>query len=250
MTNFLNTARNEAKRIVAELPAPAFYDDCDSEVEFSRKLFFQHPVLARLQEDALNFLYDETRFGIIHAKNVAIDACAIVLVEGQLASADENRHLALLAQISGMLHDISLHEEEPSIQNSEAAAVVLRQYDLTDRDRKLIDLAISHHEWGDFSFEDDYEAELLCGAVHDADKFRWGPDIFSTAFWKGCNYQQADSAQMIKCFEQSFGTISDYRDNFKTICGRSYGSELLEFGENAGTAILEYMKRLAAVQLD
>ncbi len=68
-------------------------------------MFFDHPLIIRLQEDVLPFLYDEYAHGIYHSKKVAIEAGAIILKEGDDMDGDRVRELVLLAQFGGLLHD-------------------------------------------------------------------------------------------------------------------------------------------------
>jgi hypothetical protein len=71
--------KRRAKEISAARPQTAFSTECAEELRHASNLFFDHPLMLRLQGDAIGFLNDVCGFGVAHGKRVAMDAAAIVL---------------------------------------------------------------------------------------------------------------------------------------------------------------------------
>ena len=146
MNEQLVELKNFAKKCAKKLPVATFYLDHATEIAFAWEIFFNNPLLIRLQDDCLPFLYDEYMFGIEHSKKVAQDAAAIVLAEESNLTTEEKRHLALLAEIAGLLHDIQRGEDSHALLSAQAVAGILCNYPLKQEEISLITQAIAVHE--------------------------------------------------------------------------------------------------------
>lgn len=227
--------RNEARKRAKDLPLTPFYLDHATEVSFAWDLFFDHPILRRLQDDCLPFLYDDAMFGIEHSKKVAQEAAAIVLSEEAGLEPEQKRNLALLAQVAGMVHDLQRGEDDHAHRSAEAVRDILKDYPFSDDDVALITLAVDGHETR--TDPDDYpdpSARLLCQALYDADKFRFGPDIFCTTMWLFCDYTSWSLAEIAGQFPKGIAAAKAVVHTFRTDVGRRYGPLLIEQGIKLG----------------
>lgn len=279
--------KQEAKELARGLAASPFYERCATQMQSSRDAFFDHPMVLRLQEDVLPFLYDDYGHGIEHSKKVAIEAGAIVLAElalrhgesdepggaadsasaGSIAGEEPGRarRLALLAMLAGLLHDVARLEERHALKGAEMARIILQEYPLSDRDRELVAQAIARHEA--FSAPDretgkdsggeqppgehptgDAEADLLAGALYDADKFRWGHDNFVTTLWEICDYEEWPLSEIVARFPGGMERVRSVASTFRTRVGRLYGPDIIAQGLQLGNELLARLE--AAVGAD
>lgn len=239
MNKLLTDLKKEAKAMASAQPVPVFYRDLETQIEFARDMFFDHPLVIRLQEDVLPFLYDEYAHGVYHSKKVAIEAGAIILREGEDMDGDRVRELVLLAQFCGLLHDSCRLDENHALRGAETSRVILNNYPLSERSKELIAESIARHEAfkPEQPIENDPELALLSGALYDADKFRWGPDNFSTTLWEICDYEDWTVQEIIEKFPKGLEIIKSIESTFRTETGRIYGPEMIAQGINIGSAI-------------
>lgn len=246
MKKILVQMKKEALAMARELPTPTFYREFAPEISMARELFFEHPLMNRLQEDALPFLYDDYGHGIQHAKKVAIDASALVLVETTDLPPERVRRLTLLAGMCGVLHDSCRLEENHARRGAELARTVLSGYPLHEGDLELAVKAIASHEaFSDWTPPQDPDEAVLAGALYDADKFRWGPDNFSTTLWEICDYEDWTIEEILKRFPGGLEITGRVADTFRTGTGRKYGPELIELGLDMGRRIQLRLTQLA-----
>jgi hypothetical protein len=237
--------KNEAKVLAAKLDQPAFYTECAAEISHCNRNFFDNPVMLRLQEDVIPFLYDDASHGVYHAKKVAIEAGAIVLCETRGEDVERNRHLSYLAQMSGLLHDTCRLEDDHAAKGAEVALMILNDYPITDRDKEIITFAISDHEaFRERRSTDDPEAEIVANALYDADKFRWGPDNFSTTLWEMCDYNELSVKEILELFPVGLEKIKEISTTFRTRTGQAFGPEFIEQGLSLAPAIYRRLKEI------
>jgi len=231
MNSALCEFRKEARTIAQSLGVAEFHRACQADCEHSHEHFFDHPVIFRLREDVIPFLYDDYGHGIEHAKNVAIDAGAIVLAESRQVDRDICRRMVLLAQVAGLLHDICRLDEEHARHSAEASRRILAPYPLSAEDRDIVAQAIACHEIsGPATPLGDPIRQCVAGALHDADVFRWGPDYFVTMLWEICDYEEWPLSAIIDRFPTAMQHATSRAACFHTATGRAYGPDLIERG--------------------
>ena len=246
MNNVLHLLKEEARALSSEFQ-PLFYTQFQSELSFSRELFFDHPLILRCREDVLPFLNDSYGHGIQHAKKVAVEASAIVLIEGGGHGINTSRHVALLAQLSGLLHDICRLDGDHARKGEEMARIILQDYPLGDLDKEMVCFSIRNHEA--FAAEEvssDPQTALLSGALYDADKFRWGPDNFSTTLWEICDYQEWSLSEVTERFPSGLKKMQEILPTFRTEVGRSFGPEFIQIGLALGKSLYRRLNDLNA----
>lgn len=251
MNKTLLRMKQEAKKLVAGQDMPGFYLACAPELDFSRTLFFDHPLIHRLREDVIPFLYDDYGHGIDHSKKVAIEAGAIVLVEMRDGDRSRARHLVLLSQMTGLLHDICRLEDDHAAKGAELSESILLDYPLEDPDKQRIAFAIADHEaFTNRKQTDDPDSALLSGALYDADKFRWGPDNFSTTLWEMCDYNDIPLPEILNRFPDGLKRIKEIETTFRTSVGQTFGPQFIELGLSLGQDIHDRLLEVAADDQD
>lgn len=247
MNEVLIRMKREAKAMLAHQDLPGFYRECAREMDHSRATFFDHHLIVRLQEDVMPFLYDDYGHGIEHSKKVAIEAGAIVLAEMRGGDMGKGRELMLLAHMAGLLHDICRLEDNHAARGAELCATILADYPLERHDIERIAFAVSDHEaFTERQKTDDPYAELLSGALYDADKFRWGPDNFSTTLWEMCDYNDIPVEEILALFPKGVDKIAQIASTFRTGIGKSFGPEFIELGLKLGNDVYRKLRDVAA----
>jgi len=244
MNNYLHHLKLEAKELKSQ-NLPQFYDHYAPELGHARETFFDHPLIQRCREDAIPFLHDDYGHGIEHSKNVAIEAGALVLAETAGWDVTLSRHLMLLSQIAGLLHDTCRLEPEHARQGASLSYKILQDYPFSEQDKDMIALAIANHE----AFKphlpaQDPAAQLLSNALYDGDKFRWGPDNFVTTLWEICDYEDWPMEKILDRFPQGLEIIESISETFRTPTGQIYGPEFISCGVHMGQYLYRRMKQL------
>lgn len=233
MANPLKQFRATAAQLSAAHGPSAFQRNLAPEIDAARRMFFDDPLLLRLRDDALTFLYDDFGFGIEHSKNVAIDAAAIVLAETDHLERNESRRLAQLALLAGLLHDADRLEADGAARAAELSRSVLSTYPLDDDEREMIASAIATHEDVAWTPPDNAHSAVLAGALYDADKFRYGADVFVTALWEYCDYEETPPVEAVRCLELASAHLPGFQGSFRTRTGQQYGDRILATGMDA-----------------
>ena len=247
MLKELELLKQEAKSLAGFQSPPRFYDRFAAELAFSKELFFDHPLVIRCCEDVLPFLNDGYGHGIEHAKKVALEGGAIALVESQPWGMDQARHLCLLAQLSGLLHDICRLEPEHALRGAELGVRILGDFPLTDRDKQMIAFAIRNHEaFREKENSSDHQEELLAAALYDADKFRWGPDNFGTTLWEICDYEEWCMREILAKFPEGVDRIRAIANTFRTEVGRTFGPEFIDLGIQMGRRLYALLQQFSS----
>lgn len=175
--------REEARNIVANLPAPKFYQQFSQEISYSRQMLQSHPLLIRIRKEINPIVEDDFGHGMHHSDLVCVDAGAIIQIEMQRSTdriiADskaeeegessiisrsstqieekqpgttvisrEITNKILLVQVAGLLHDIKRKEKKHSTKGAKFAQLLLSTggYPLTADEISTICNAISEHE--------------------------------------------------------------------------------------------------------
>lgn len=244
MLKELEQVKLEAKNLAGLQPRPQFYERFAPELAFSKELFFDHPLVVRCGEDVLPFLVDDYGHGIDHAKKVAVDAGAIALAEARAWGMKQARHVCLLAQLSGLLHDICRLEPEHALRGSEVSVQILANFPLADRDKRMIAFAIRNHEaFRPVETSGDHQEDLLASCLYDADKFRWGPDNFGTTLWEICDYEEWCMKEILCKFPEGVQRIRAISNTFRTEVGKTFGPEFIELGLDLGNRLYTILRR-------
>lgn len=247
MNNTLRTIREQAKTLRGRLATPGFYRQCAAEIETARSAFFDDPLIYRMQQDVLPFLYDDYGHGVEHAKKVAIEGAAIVLAELGKTAPDRARRLAKLAMLAGLLHDICRLEPDHALRGAEVSQLILQDYPLPAEDKAAVVRAVGCHEAFALCGETpDPDADLLAGALYDADKFRWGPDNFVTTLWEICDYLEWPLEEIVRRFPEGVERIRQVADTFRTGVGQAFGPEFIEQGLEMGRDLYLLLRDAAA----
>ncbi|MBA4356745.1 MAG: hypothetical protein C0405_03345, partial [Desulfovibrio sp.] len=216
--------KRRARDLAGSRAQSAFSLECAEELTHAGDIFFDHPLLLRLQGDALGYLNEACGLGVEHGKRVAMDAAALVLAEPSGLSPDERRRLAVLAEMAGLLHDALRHEDNHAEKGADLCLRILRGYAISPEERLWIAGAVARHEDGDPQPGDAPEsARLLAEAVHDADAFRFGPDIFATILWELCECDEWPLERIAGQFPEGLRRARGLADSFRTEGGRRYG---------------------------
>jgi hypothetical protein len=236
--------KEEAKRYAAQFKL-SFYEHFAPEISYAREIFFDHPLLLRCAEDVLPFLNDNFGHGVEHSKKVAIEAGALVMIEFFYSDPNLCRHMVILAELCGLLHDTCRLEPDHAKESAYLAMKILRDFPLSDGDKEMIFYAIINHEaFRPISPPPNHLSKLLSGALYDADKFRWGPDNFTTTLWEICDYQEWSIDKIIKRFPKGLEIIKSISDSFRTNTGQIYGPEFIEAGIKIGNFIYQKLVKL------
>ena len=234
MSDILRQMQQEAKDL-SNQKRPLFYDHYQQELRYSKELFFGNSLILRCREDVIPFLNDDFGHGVEHSKKVAIESGAIVLGETSGWGLTQARHLSVLAQLAGLMHDICRLQGDHARQGAELSYTILADYPLSSADREMIAFAIANHEaFKTVQKSPDPSTDTLGGALYDADKFRWGPDNFVTTLWEICDYLEWPLEKIKARFPGGLGFVRSISDTFRTRIGRIYGPEFIDIGLELG----------------
>jgi hypothetical protein len=235
-----------ALRIASTLPRPAFYGDHTTLISLAEETLKTHRLIrkcrAYLDESQL-----ECAHGLCHCEAVARDAGTIVLAEGHRRGI--SRHviepLFTSAMIAGLFHDIKRREQDHAVRGSIEAERILVVLGVDDRSRFHISYAIRNHEAFKATCDlDDEEGCMVSDALYDADKFRWGPENFSTTLWLMVSANNTPIEALHQTFLEKMRGIEKIKDTFRTATGRRYGPEFIDQGITIGNAIYEEMSAM------
>ena len=243
----INEAYGEARRICEEIAAtfetPRFYREKVNEVDDSRRLFENNPIV----QSCLDILAtNESSYGhgLSHARKVAIDSGAIVLIEGiHLAKGNTLKRMVILAHLAGVSHDIKRSHSDHAIEGAKEAEKILKGFDLGHDERKAISQAIENHE----AFKPCHPLnsptdQLLSDALYDADKFRWGPDNFTEMIWDIIIPRKIPLSTVLDHFTTGLEGIEKIRDTFRTTTGREYGPDFIDIGLKIGRKLYSELR--------
>jgi len=235
-----------SKKVAEQLPQPLFYRTFGEDIRRSEELLRNHGMVracrTHLDESLL-----ECAHGLCHCESVARDAGAIVLIEGrQRGWTDaELARLTEAAVIAGLLHDIKRREDDHAVRGSIEAERILAVVGMEERFREYIVYAIRNHE----AFKQtcdlgDDAGCLVSDGLYDADKFRWGPENFTTTLWIMVDDRGTTPERLHGVFQDKMKGIERIKETFRTETGRTYGPEIIDQGITIGNAIYKEMSSL------
>jgi len=232
----------ESIRIVSSLKTPSFYLDHKVKVQMSEDIYHNNADVIRCRDIIAEQLIDNFGHGIEHAQKVTIDVGAIVYAEGErlLLGLDHIKKAIVVAQLSGLLHDIKRTEPNHAKASAREAEIKLKDFTLNAEERRIIVQAISNHE----AFIEPEKVpscigQMISDSLYDADKFRWGTDNFTGTLWYMADFRRATVESITKNFPRGLEKIRKIKDTFRTATGRKYGPEFIDLGLEVGEKIYE-----------
>lgn len=235
--------RDLAHQLARDLPRPSFYSEHASQVRRAEESLGRHEFILRcrtyLDESLL-----ECAHGLCHCEAVARDAGTIVLIEAErlnMGSPNQER-LFTASIVAGLLHDIKRKEQDHAVRGSIEAEKILSKLGMDLRERQYIADAIRNHEAFQEIFErDDAAGQLVSDALYDADKFRWGPENFTTTLWLMVESHRTPPESLHRTFKEKMKGIERIKETFRTPTGKRFGPEFIDQGITIGNAIYEKM---------
>jgi len=235
--------QSTALKMARTMPPPSFYRDHLQHIRQAEERLKSSELIrscrAYLDESQL-----ECAHGLCHCEAVARDAGAIVLVEGRKQDMGPSviEPLFITAIIAGLLHDIKRREQDHAVRGSIEADRILTTLGVDGRSRSYITYAIRNHEAFKSTCELDDEAGcMVSNALYDADKFRWGPENFSTTLWLMVTAHNTPMESLHQTFREKMKGIEKIKETFRTATGKRYGPEFIDQGITIGNTIYEEM---------
>jgi len=231
--------REKALSAAQEAGTPSFYIQHKNELDLSLSSFESSGVIRRCRT-----YLDDSRLhpahGVFHCEKVALEAGAILQVEGRAKGLDAAviNELMLCAQIAGLLHDIKRREENHTVAGSKEASDILRDFPLQEHYKRYIVAAIRNHEaFREVLESEDDSAKLVSDSLYDADKFRWGPDNFTVTLWLIIDSTGISLEKLCESFTEKMEGIKMIKKTFRTKTGQKYGPEFIDKGVRIGDEI-------------
>jgi len=225
------------------LGPPSFYRMYKEEVERSFLFFAGSKVLLKCRS-----YLDESKMhpahGIAHGEKVAIEAGAILQIEGASVNIGgaETEELMLCVQIAGLFHDIRRNEADHTTKGSMEAERILEDFAMKNSHKRYITAAIRNHEaFKEVLSSEDEEAKLISDSLYDADKFRWGPDNFTTTLWLIMESSGTPVEALYRNFLEKMEGVRRIKETFRTGIGKKCGPEFIDLGMEIGNEIYREM---------
>jgi hypothetical protein len=239
----LTKGKNLAEEIASSLGPPRFYVEKAQEVDISRKAFEEDPLIRKglqIMEDSAG----SYGHGLSHARKVAVDAGAIIINENSSTEGGEYpKRLLLLSHLAGLFHDIKRASPNHAQAGAEEAGIILKDFDITDYERRAVRDAIRNHEAFQLHDKiDDPFVKLLSDALYDADKFRWGPDNFTDMLWDIVIPLDVPLKKLLDHFMTGMKGIEEIGKTFRTTTGKEYGPDFIDLGLTTGHRLYNALK--------
>jgi hypothetical protein len=232
-----------AQGAAVALPQPAFYEQHGPLIrEVDNRLLADE--LIRRCRTYLDASKLECAHGICHCETVARDAGALILIEAPSRGIKDTDalDLSLIGVLAGLLHDIKRAEKDHAVRGSIEAERILLELGIQRKERSYITEAIKNHEaFKTPTSATDTAGQLVSDALYDADKFRWGPENFSSTLWIMVAAHNTPVEALHLTFKEQMRIIGTVRDTFRTATGRHYGPEIIDQGILIGNAIYAEM---------
>jgi hypothetical protein len=222
--------RERARGIVARHPAATFYRRESDAVAASLALFDRDPLVGTIRERVATRLEDDFGHGLEHATKVALDAGALMHIEGRtIEPPGRLGHRIRIAHCAGLMHDLARKQPDHAEHGAVQAAELLRDLPLDRVDAEDICIAIRNHEaFRDPVGVDSRSGALLSDCLYDADKFRWGPDNFTDTLWAMAAFRRPSVEQFLEQYPAGLERLARIKSTFRTRAGRRYGPEFID----------------------
>jgi len=237
--------REQALKIAAQFPMADFYQTYEEPVEHSSRFFLKDPVINELRNFVEEKIENDFGHGMDHADKVALDAGALIIIEGrqyEYSSAYLEKRLRM-ALCAGLLHDIRRKEESHARKGADYAAEILKEYSFVKEEVIDICIAIRNHEALKETTEAPTpEGALLSDCLYDSDKFRFGPDNFTTTVWDMVAFGNIPFKRFISLYPKGMAFLNKIRPTFRSRTGRAYGPQFIDLGLAIGRELYEYIQ--------
>ncbi len=236
--------QREAQRIASKHPLPEFYSRFKTPLATAKRLFYKHPGAVRLRGVVEPDYKEALGHGTFHCTRVSIDCAALIIIEtdGDRMEPIAVEQLMVMGIYSGLLHDICRDEQNHGECGAEKAERVLSAFSLSKNEIACISNAIRNHvAFRPSAAADSQWAQLVSDCLYDADKFRWGADIFTHTLWHMMDYQALSPQELIEKFPWGMSGTVRIIETFRTGAGRQFGPEIIETGMEIGKEIYRYL---------
>jgi hypothetical protein len=245
MDAIYSTIRARALIIARQYPPADFYQIYAEEVQYSADVFIQDPLIIEMRDFVAANIENDFGHGMDHANKVAVDAGALVAIEGKRNAYSPSRaaHLVRTAQCAGLFHDIRRKEEHHARKSAEYAAQILKAYNFAEGDVVDICVAIRNHE----AFKDTEdtatpEGAMLSDCLYDADKFRWGPENFTHTVWDMAVFGKIPFKKFISYYPKGVLFLEKIKPTFRSATGKICGPQFIDLGLAIGKEIYEFIQ--------
>jgi hypothetical protein len=243
---FYTPLRTRASEIAASQGTPSFYRVFKRELQESLRRL-QESVILKQCISHIDIVREGMGHGYKHSKAVAVDAGALVMIEGRRMVISEAiiEKLIISAHISGLLHDIKRGNENHAVAGSKEAKRILVCSGIDNRCKRYIAVAIRNHE----AFktvvppEDEY-GRLISNVLYDADKFRWGQENFTKTVWDMLEFGNIAPEVFLENYRKGIDYIEHIKETFRTETGKRYGPGIIDLGLEIGKVIYSELKEI------
>ena len=236
----------ESKRIASSSKCPSFYIDHERIILMSKEVYNSNAEVSKCRDMVFKQLADNLGHGMEHAEKVTVDIGVLVCIEGkrQFLGSDLIKEAIVIAQLSGLLHDIKRKEPHHAEASAKEAKIKLRDFPLKEEEKEIIVQAILNHE----AFVEPKKiltpiGQIISDSLYDADKFRWGIENFTETLWYMADFRGTPIELITKHFQSGLKGIREIKDTFRTDTGKKYGPEFIDLGLEAGEKIYDYLLR-------
>ncbi len=237
--------RDRARQIASRYPPAAFYRDHAEAVDASRALFESDALVLDLRQNVCARLEDDFGHGLLHAAKVALDAGALIHIEGRAAgySGAYLKRRICVAHCAGLLHDIQRKQTNHAAQGACRARELLTAYPLATDEIEDICIAIRNHEAFKSTVSvNTREGALVSDCLYDADKFRWGPDNFTDTLWAMIAFTRTALPDFLKHYPAGMASLARIKSTFRTATGRAYGPGFIDLGIAIGEELYQAIR--------
>ncbi|MFH1626455.1 MAG: hypothetical protein ABID54_15050 [Pseudomonadota bacterium] len=234
----------ESRRIASSSKTPSFYIEQERLLLMSKEVYYSNAEVIRCRDMVGELLVDNLGHGIEHAEKVTIDVGALIFIEGERLSLELDRikEVVVIAQVSGLLHDIQRKERNHAQASAREAEIRLRDFSFKAEEKEIIIQAISNHEA--FVVPENMSSpvgQMVSDSLYDADKFRWGIDNFTETLWYMADFRQTPLELIVENFPKGLVGIRRIKDTFRTTTGKTYGPEFIDLGLEIGEEMYKYL---------
>ncbi len=242
--DFYAPLREKASEIAASQGSPSFYRIFRREIEESLRRLNKSVVLKQCISH-IDIVQEGLGHGYEHSRAVAVDAGAIIRIEGRRLAIAEDvmEKLVVAAHVAGLLHDIKRGDDNHAVAGSEEAKKILVCSGIEGRYKGYIAVAIRNHEaFKPVTPAADEYGKLVSDALYDADKFRWGQENFTRTIWDMLEFGKVSPETFFENYDRGIEYIERVKETFRTETGRKFGPEIIDMGLEIGRIIYSELK--------